>query len=186
MKSKYLHVKSCKYLLYKQLERKVRILFHWISISSSETERFRWWEIRTASRIGNNSNLASSTCQIGKVGYSLANFFIVRNDRLNLCGWTFGLSLYSNSPIILKQSHQELTPNYSSIIKAGDVLMQRIVRDLFTLWSSALAVVPVWVQLWCPPLMVAHNTFAAIEFEELYWLLNPPKTRLFSSKVIWM
>ena len=77
MKSKYLHVKSCKYLLYKQLERKVRILFHWISISSSETERFRWWEIRTASRIGNNSNLASSTCQIGKVGYSLANFWIV-------------------------------------------------------------------------------------------------------------
>ncbi len=28
-------------------------------------------------------------------------------------------------------------------IKAGDVLMQRIVRDLFTLCSSALAVVPV-------------------------------------------
>ena len=52
-------------------------------------------------------------------------------------------SLCSNSPIILRKSHQELTPNYSSIIKAGDVLMQRIVRDLFTLCSSALAVVPV-------------------------------------------
>ena len=33
--------------------------------------------------------------------------------------------------------------DYSSIIKAGGVLMQRTVRDLFALWSSALAVVSV-------------------------------------------
>ena len=59
MKSKYLHVKSCKYLLYKQLERKVRILFHWINGCETETPVVRKFHLHIT--------VHSFTCNIASV-----------------------------------------------------------------------------------------------------------------------
>lgn len=183
MESKYLHVKSCKYLLYKQLERKVRILFHWINSYETEIPVVRnkdgfpnWQQFQFGKRHLPNWKSGIFTCKLFHSAQWLPEFM-----RVNF--WIVTLLKFPNHT---KKSCQELTPNYSSIIKAGGVLMQRTVRDLFALWSSALAVVSVWVQLWCPPLMVAHNTFETIDFEESNWWPNAPKTRLFSSKAIWM
>lgn len=65
MKSKYLHVKSCKYLLYKQLERKVRILFHWINGCETETPVVRKFHLHITVH-SLTCNIASVPCRNGR------------------------------------------------------------------------------------------------------------------------